>query len=110
MYIGSCKLPGAVVYSVCVAKDQQATEGDPDEIQQAEQQVRQVLKTASLKGLCKEKKNPRLLWKWVGSRSHSDFFLVENLPKIALNQCYYFGVVYHVYSVCIYIAKSCWLL
>ena len=29
------------------------------------------------------------------------FFL--NLPKIALNQYYYFGVVYHVYSVCMYI-------
>ena len=33
--------------------------------------------------------------------SHSDF-VVENLPKIAPNQCKYFGVVYHVYSVCIY--------
>ena len=31
------------------------------------------------------------------------FFFFENLPK-------YFGVVYHGYSVCIYIAKSCWLL
>ena len=29
-------------------------------------------------------------------------FLLENHPKIALNQWYYFGVVYHVYSVCIY--------
>ena len=37
-------------------------------------------------------------------------FFVENRPKIALNQYWYFGVVYHVYSVCIYIAKSCWLL
>ena len=36
------------------------------------------------------------------------FFL--NRPKIALNQYWYFGVVYHMYSVCIYIAKSCWLL
>ena len=34
-----------------------------------------------------------------GSRSHSDFFL-ENHPQIALNQYSYFGVVYHVYSVC----------
>ena len=33
-------------------------------------------------------------------------FLMENGPKIALNQ--YFGVVYHAYSVCIlYIVKSC---
>ena len=45
-----------------------------------------------------------------GSRSHSEFLCVENRPKIALNQYWYFGVVYHVYSVCIYIAKSCWLL
>ena len=37
-------------------------------------------------------------------------FFVENRPKIALNQYWYFGVVYHVYSVCTYIAKSCWLL
>ena len=29
-----------------------------------------------------------------------------NRPKIALNHCYYFGVVYHVYSVCIYCKKS----
>ena len=43
------------------------------------------------------------------SRSHSEFFL-ENCPKIALNQYWYFRVVYHVYSVCTYIAKSCWLL
>ena len=28
-------------------------------------------------------------------------FFVENHPKIALNQCKYFGLVYHVYSVCI---------
>ena len=53
--------------------------------------------------ICKELfffyKNPRLLWKWVGgSSSHSDFFLLENRPKIALNQYWYFGVVYHVYS------------
>ena len=32
-------------------------------------------------------KNPRLLWKWVGgSRSHSEFVVVENRPKIALSQ------------------------
>ena len=36
-----------------------------------------------------------------GSRSHS-IFCVENHPKIALNQYRYFGVVYHMYSVCIY--------
>ena len=35
----------------------------------------------------------------------SEFFL-ENRPNIALNQYRYFLVVYHVYSVCIYIAKS----
>ena len=29
-------------------------------------------------------------------------FVLENRPKIALNQYRYFGVVYHVYSVCIY--------
>ena len=42
------------------------------------------------KGLCKEENNskhPRLLGKWVGgSRSRSEFFCLENLPKIALNQ------------------------
>ena len=43
------------------------------------------------------------------TRSHSEFFCVENRPKISLNQFWYFGVVYHVYSVCTYIAKSCWL-
>ena len=40
-----------------------------------------------IKGLAKKKnsKNPRLLWKWVGGfRSHSEFVVVENLPKIAL--------------------------
>ena len=53
-------------------------------------------------------KNPRLLWKWVGgSRSHSEFFCVENLSKIPLNQYRYFGVVYRMHSVCIYIVKSC---
>ena len=31
-----------------------------------------------------------------------NFFCVENHPKIALNQYRYFGVVYHMYSVCIY--------
>ena len=39
----------------------------------------------------------------------SQIFFGENHPKIALNQYRYFGVVYHVYSVCIYIAKSCWI-
>ena len=33
--------------------------------------------------------------------------LLENRPKIALYQYWYFLVVYHVYSVCIYIVKSC---
>ena len=44
---------------------------------------------------------------WGGSRYHSEIFFWENHPKIALNQYRYFGVVYHVYSVCIYIVKSC---
>ena len=39
-----------------------------------------------------------------------NFFCFENRPKIALDQYWYFGVAYHVYSVWIYIAKSCWLL
>ena len=36
----------------------------------------------------KNSKNPSLLWKWVGgSRSHSELLsLLENHPKIALNQ------------------------
>ena len=37
---------------------------------------------------------------WVGP-GHSDFFL-EGRPKIALNQYWYFGDAYHVYSVCIH--------
>ena len=40
---------------------------------------------------------------WVGPGLTRNFSFVENRPKIALNQL---GVVYHVYSVCIYIAKS----
>ena len=48
-------------------------------------------------------KNPRLIWKWVGGfKSHSEFFCWENHLKIALNQYWYVGVVYHVYSVCIH--------
>ena len=47
---------------------------------------------------------------WVGPGLTRNFCLLENRPKIALNQYWYFGVVYHVYSVCICIAKSCWLL
>ena len=34
-------------------------------------------------------------------------FFGWNRPKIALNQYRYLGVVYHVYSLCIYIVKSC---
>ena len=34
------------------------------------------------------------------------FCFFENRSKIALNQYCYFGEVYHVYSVCTYIAKS----
>ena len=37
-----------------------------------------------------------------GSRYHSEFFFL-NHPKIPLNQYRYFGVVYDMYSVCIYI-------
>ena len=33
-------------------------------------------------------------------------FVLENHPKIALNQYRYFGVVYLVYSVCV-VVKSC---
>ena len=32
-------------------------------------------------------------------------FFLENHPKIPLNQYRYFGVVYHVYSVCITLLK-----
>ena len=55
----------------------------------------------AFRGFAKKKnsKNPRLLWKWVGgSRSHY-FFFIENHPKIALNQCKYFGVAYLSVSV-----------
>ena len=31
-----------------------------------------------------------------------NFVCVDNYPKIPLNQYRYFGVVYHMYSVCIY--------
>ena len=34
-------------------------------------------------------------------------FFLENRPKISLNKYLYFGVVYHVYYVCIYIVKRC---
>ena len=40
-----------------------------------------------------------------GFRSHMEFF-VENHPKTALNKYIHFRVVYHMYSVCIYIVKS----
>ena len=40
-----------------------------------------------------------------GCRSHSEFVFLENHPKIALNQYRYFGVVYHMYSVCIYVVS-----
>ncbi len=33
------------------------------------------------------------------------FLFLENHPKIPLNQYRYFGVVYHVYSVCITLLK-----
>ena len=62
------------------------------------------------KGLCKDKNIPKIRdyygSGWVGPGLTRILF-VENRPKIAINQCWYFGVVYHVYSV---IAKSCWLL
>ena len=45
---------------------------------------------------------------WVGGSRSLGIFCLKNHPKIALNQYIYFGVVYHVYSVCIYIAKSVW--
>ena len=42
---------------------------------------------------------------WVGPGLTRTLFL-ENHPKIALKQYCYFGVEYHVYSVCICIVKS----
>ena len=70
-----------------------------------------LLRYTRLKGAVqrkkKFKKNPRLLWKWVGgSRSHSELFWVENHPKIPVDQYRYIGVVYHMYSVCISIVKK----
>ena len=38
---------------------------------------------------------------WVGPGLTRNFF-GQDLPKSALNECLYFGVVYHVYSVCIH--------
>ena len=58
------------------------------------------------KGLCKEKKFQKSAITGsgrVGPGLTQNFFFW----KIALNQYLYFGVVYHVYSVCVYIAKSC---
>ncbi len=56
-----------------------------------------------LRGFAK-KQNPKIRVYygsgWVGG-SHSEFFW-ENHPKIAVKQYWYFGVVYHVYSACIY--------
>ena len=46
---------------------------------------------------------------WVGTGLTWILFFL-NRPKIALNQYWYFGVVYHVYSVYIYFANRCWLL
>ena len=54
-------------------------------------------------------KNPRLLWKWAGGWVQVSFgFFSQN--SLNLYAYWYFGVVYHVYSICIYIAKSCWIL
>ena len=39
----------------------------------------------------------------VGVQVSLGIFCVENHPKTALNQYRHFGVVYHMYSVCIYI-------
>ena len=47
---------------------------------------------------------------WVDPGLTRNNFCVENHPKIPLNQYRYFGVVYNMYSVCIYIVKSCSLL
>ena len=69
-------------------------------------------RASSLRGCAKEK-IPKIRGYygsgWVGPGLTRNFF-VENRPKISLNQYWYFGVVYHVYSVCTYIAKSCWVL
>ena len=68
-----------------------------------------VQQTRLVRGLAKTKIRDYYGSGWVDLGFTRIFFL-ENLPKIALNQYWYFGVVYHVYSVCIYIAKSCWIL
>ena len=48
-----------------------------------------------------KKKNHEITMEVGGSRSHSEFcFVLENRPKIALNQYWYIGAVHHVYSVC----------
>ena len=72
-----------------------------------------ALKVNRTKGLRKEffPKIRRLLGKWVGGWVQVSLGICfENHPKIALNQYWYVVVVYHVYSVCTCIAKSCWLL
>ena len=57
----------------------------------------------SSKGLCKEKKFPKSeITMEVGGSvqvSLELFFCVENRPKIAINHCSYFGVVYLSLSV-----------
>ena len=62
------------------------------------------------KGLCKEKKNPEITMEVGGWVEVSHGIVLENVTKIALNQYCYFGVVYHMYSVCICIDKKFWLL
>ena len=58
---------------------------------------------ATARGLCKEKKIPKIRnyygSGWVGPDLTRIFLCVENLLKIALNQYWYFGVVYQVYCV-----------
>ena len=57
-------------------------------------------------GLCKEKKNSKITMEvggWVTVQvSLVICVCVENRTKIALNQYWYVGEVYHVYSVCMY--------
>ena len=61
---------------------------------------------ASSKVLCKEIVSPKIRLYygsgWAGpGLTRNVLLLLENHPKIALNQYWYIGVVGHVYSVCI---------
>ena len=82
-----------------------------EEKDQQENKDKQIQEQCT-KGLCKDFFSPKIRdyygSGWVGPGLTRIFW--ENRPKIALNQYRCFRVVYHVYSVCTYIAKSCWFL